>query len=373
MMTDETDLKLWIALSLSNEKFELFPNLADITPELVKKLILREGVAPLLSYHIRGTKAGNLVPEYLLAFLENIERKAIARELYRKGLNRRFFEKLNTAGIDFLVLKGEAVAHQLYPQSYLRTRCDADVLFRDRESAISAWKILEKEGYKKANTLDGEFVGYQFNCYKNIGSAFSNEIDIHHKINDYIWLADRLPFDELYAKNVNFKIDDIELRTTGLVHSLLHACIHRVNNKVLGKENRLIWVYDIHLLCNEISSEQWHKLAEKAKKKNLAFIVYEALTTSKDLFYTRIPETVLLILKEAANKECSPFGRTGKRWKLYYFDFVENKGILNKAKQIREHLIPNPDYIKQKYPGAGSWNLPYYYLKRLLSGLGKYF
>lgn len=372
-MKDEDVLRAWIAQCLCAKTCKPFPALSALAPDNVNSLILKEGIAALLSRHIREHKLGMLVPASMLDFLDDIEKKTIAIELYRKGLNLHFYKKLSNANIDFIVLKGEALAHRLYPESYLRSRCDADLLFRSEEASNEAWKILKAEGYQKANTLQGKFVGYQFNCSKKLGEGLSNDLDIHHKISDYLWLANKLPFEELYAEAEDLKIGDQTVQTTGTVHSLLHNCIHRASNLTLNQENRLIWLYDIHLLCGQLSEYEWSRLVELAKGKSLAFIVYEGLRTSQEMYQTEIPDEVSSSLRDAGNKEDHPFGKTRKRWRLYLYDFIQNKGVLNKACQIREHLLPRTEYIETKYPKATKLTLPYYYMKRLFSGLGKYF
>lgn len=372
MTTDANTLTLWIADVLCNKPTPPFPTNLSLSIGAIQQIIRNQGIASLLYYHLKRSNSLSQIPSQLQDRLETEEKQSIAKELYRKKLNEVVFRRLKDRGIRFLLLKGEALAHSLYPESYLRTRSDADLLFENEADALLACNILQSEGYLKANTLSGKFVGYQFNCSKKIGSQFSHDIDVHHKISDYIWLSRKLPFDELFPASVEIRIDNIPLNTTGTVHSLIHNCIHRATNRTIGQENRLIWLYDIHLLSKKMGEEEWSVLTDLTKQKSLAYIVYDALKKVNELFETPVPQKVVNDLQRAKEKENSPFGRTEKRWRLYLFDFRCNKGLKNKLTQLGEHLFPSTEYMKVKYDDSKTWNLPYYYIKRLISGLRKY-
>ncbi|MFC1832549.1 hypothetical protein ACFL0S_11095 [Thermodesulfobacteriota bacterium] len=40
---------------------------------------------------------------------------------------------------------------------------------------------------------------------------------------------------------------------------------------------------------------------------------------------------------------------------------------------LKEHLLPSPDYLMNKYNSSNRTLLPYFYLKRIFQGIGKRF
>jgi len=40
---------------------------------------------------------------------------------------------------------------------------------------------------------------------------------------------------------------------------------------------------------------------------------------------------------------------------------------------LKEHLLPNPDYVLRKYDSSNRALLPYFYMKRIFKGIGKRF
>ncbi len=67
----------------------------------------------------------------------------------REQLNReeeRICEVLSNAGIDFMALKG-AVIRKLYPEEWMRSSCDIDILVKESELEKAIGQIVEKLGY----------------------------------------------------------------------------------------------------------------------------------------------------------------------------------------------------------------------------------
>lgn len=359
-----------VAHFLTGEEKEVFSGFSPADTESLLSFIEDEGVAPLFCHALKQRQA---VAENLVDYLKGVEIRHAALHMLRQKENAELFAQLSQAGLDFLLLKGQALALTLYPAPHLRTRCDTDLLFRNKADAEKAWEILENRGYKRHNTLDGRFVGFQFSCTRMLNSTTSNTLDIHNQISDYLWLARRFSFDEIAARGKSIPCGGTPVNVPDRVYGLLHACIHRISNKPQGTENRLIWLYDIHLLCQAMTPEEWNTLLILAKKKSLATICREGIDAATGIFSTEVPGQVRESLGIMAAAEKNAFGMHRQRWMLYLQDFWHNRGITNKAGQIREHLFPSPKYMMAKYQPGRAWHLPYYYAKRLLSGLKKYF
>ncbi|MCP3953381.1 MAG: nucleotidyltransferase family protein, partial [Desulfobacterales bacterium] len=311
---------------------------------------LEHGVLSLIHYSTTKTESPNTCPDALLKKTRQHNLQGVAAELLRHHELEHIIELLNTAGLKFLLMKGGALAHTLYPQPHLRERCDTDLLFPDKPSSDKAWEILKNEGYKRNNTLDGDFVGYQFSCSRELSKGLYSALDIHRKLNDIGFFANLFEFEEL--KEQSIPVPQLGPAARGLNHTyaLLLACIHRIINIPLGiDENRLIWIYDMHLLCNSFADADWREFCTLARQKQLAGVCLDGLEKSERFFDTTIPVEHHHNLVESARKERLSPHKVKSRRALYYLDFVSNKGFVNKSRQLREHLFPSVQYMMNKY------------------------
>src|SRR6516164_8261306 len=93
--------------------------------------------------------------------LQRRRRVAILLETVRHAECSRVLAELSAAGIQVVVMKGGALAYQVYAQPYLRPRSDTDILIskRDLPAAVHAFERL---GYRRAVETSGELVTQQW-------------------------------------------------------------------------------------------------------------------------------------------------------------------------------------------------------------------
>src|SRR5690606_17365145 len=120
-----------------------------------------EGITPLVWHQITANNLQTSLPPPLTAKLQALSLQYAAINMLRQQELQRLIKLLRSEGLDFLLLKGEALAVTCYPQAYLRTRTDSDLLFSSKEASEKAWQLLKLEGYNRLATLQGEFVGFQ--------------------------------------------------------------------------------------------------------------------------------------------------------------------------------------------------------------------
>jgi len=131
----------------------------DVDLQEASSFFSAEGIAPLCHYALRTAGAEDSVPKDVWGLLRQESHAAAARELIRGHQDTQVVEWLAEIGLRPLVLKGAAYARTVYPEAYLRLRCDTDLLFADQASAERAWRRLEQEGYTLIpNVAEGRFV-----------------------------------------------------------------------------------------------------------------------------------------------------------------------------------------------------------------------
>ena len=123
---------------------------------------------------------------------------------------------LNSAGIDFIPLKG-SVIREYYPEPWMRTSCDIDILVRESEVESAAQLITEKLGYT-----------YEKRNYHDISlmSDGGVHLELHYSIKENM-----KNIDSLLAECWNYSeaVDGHEYGFTNeflMFHQLAHASYH---------------------------------------------------------------------------------------------------------------------------------------------------
>ena len=85
---------------------------------------------------------------------------------------------------------------------------------------------------------------------------------MHWKISTQAIFAEVLTYDELLAEAVPVPSLGARARAAGHVHALLLACIHPVMHH--RNSERLLWLYDIHLLASRLPEADLDRFAQLA-------------------------------------------------------------------------------------------------------------
>ena len=246
------------------------------------------GVSPLLCHALRTSGAWQSLPETLASSLCHRAARSAVEDALLTPLVSRAISELARIGIPSLLLKGEALAHRLYPSSHLRARCDTDLWVPDYPEAQAACEALECLGYRRLPTIPGDTITFQQTCVRE---AFpTHSIDVHWRVHSLAFLARALVFDEAFAQAV--AIPQLGAGALSLCNAdaLLVSCLHRVGHAPQGDANRLIWLYDIHLLASSLGDDEFRLLLERARRCGLGGIVVSGLRAAQSRFGTSVPQ-----------------------------------------------------------------------------------
>ena len=200
-----------------------------------------------------------------------------------------------------LLLKGTPLAYSLYPEPWLRERCDTDVLFASREDAKKAHALLEDMGYQQPNAVSGDYISHQFMSYRNASGGIPHTLDMHWRINNTWAFANAFTFDELQEAAIDVPRLGPAARSLSPAHALLLACMHRAGHISEGTANRLICLYDMHLLSKVLSEEDWDEFGTLAHYKGLGEICMDSLDAVRKAYGSEHPEGVLQVLSHSGN------------------------------------------------------------------------
>jgi hypothetical protein len=333
------------------------------------------GVKPLLHERL---KASNW-PEALLQSLREQALAAAGWELRHRQLLMRTLAALADIGIQPVLFKGTALAYSLYASPVLRARGDTDLIVPP-DSLTSTDAALSRLGFDRDLAVAGEFVSYQANYSWQADGREPHTLDLHWRINNSEVLANLFSYEELRASAQALPKLSSQANGAGPVHALLLACMHRATHKqnpmyVDGVAHyggdRLIWLYDIHLLAGAFSSLDWDEFVRLADGKGLRAVCLEGMERARACFGTQYPENVLAALGRAGRVEAPAVYLESGKSRQQWLDFCAIPGAGSKLRFLRELGFPSAAYMSRKYPDARPAWLPWLYLRRALGGVLK--
>jgi len=311
-----------------------------------------------------------------------IHDRAIAEakwELRHQHVLTRVHAALADIGVQPLLFKGTALAYSLYPAPMLRARGDTDMIIPSSERR-RVHDVLTTLGFALGTGVSGEFISYQASYSLSTAETGTHRIDLHWKINNSELLSRLFSFDELIEQAV--PLSNLCPGALGVspAYALLLACMHRaahthypyyVDGVAYYGGDRLIWLYDIHLLITSLSPTQWHEVVRLAKDKGLCATCLDGIERSRACFHTRCPDFVLAGLAGSGAKERAAIYLNANKLRQQWMDFRALETMSSQLRFLQELVFPPAAYMRTKYPHAGRGSLPMLYTRRAVGGLVK--
>jgi hypothetical protein len=278
------------------------------------RLAARQGCGALFQARLREGSATGLQESEVATLGEHAQQQA-AVDLAARHRTRKALALLAEAGIDVLLLKGTPLAHLHYAAPYHRWRSDNDLYIAHQDRTRTS-KLLTDCGYSLERSDTREHTSKQMVATRQSAGLAVN-FDIHWKLSNRVLFADTLPFEECWENRQ--PVPSLDANAWALSDSdlLLHACIHRIAHGRGSERNRLIWLYDIHLLWTAMDEEQRAAFIEKALAKKIGAVCADALMVCDELFQTLGDDTAVgdQLLQNAREEPTAPLVNAGKlRW-----------------------------------------------------------
>lgn len=324
------------------------------------------GVAGLLR-----ERFGAAVPPALREALQQHARLAAAVELIRRRELAQVLSVLAAAGVPVVLLKGTALAHTVYPQPYTRPSVDADLMVAPQARGC-ARDVLASLGYRTTAFQGGDLVNAQAAYWRPLTPEVTLLLDVHWRISTSPLFAHALPFEWLRSRARAIPALGPAAFGPAPVDALVHACLHRAG--VLARDgdraDRLIWLYDIHLLAARLDATAWSGFVELATRHQLRGICRQALESAARWLGTRVPADADAALAGPADEpSLALLGRSALR--LKWAEFTALPGAGERLTWLRETALPAPGYLMDRYGTRRQWLLPALYLRRAFEGLLK--
>jgi hypothetical protein len=217
---------------------------------------------------------------------------------------------------------------------------------------------------------DGDLLMYQAPYVKTRQGAVVHLVDLHWRVVNPQQFGHVLDHAEAAAQAV--PIPPLpHARGLCAVHALLLACVHRVAHHY-GSES-LIWLYDLHVLSDAMTADEWAQFATLAAHRDVDAICRQGLMLARARFGTTVP---------SGWRDLAPSGTGSGKPAMYlerqrhvrrvYWDLQALPDWTTRLRLVRQHLFPPSDYMRTVYAPASHAPLPVLYAVRALRGARKW-
>ena len=315
-------------------------------------------------------------PAALVASLRDQARAQAMWELRHRQLLVALFEALDAEAISCLVMKGTAVAYDLYDEPSTRSRGDTDLLVA-KEDAANAQAILARLGYA-GEALGGvtpEFA-LQQTWTLNLPDGGSHSVDLHWQVMNAPTLANLLAVSDCFANARPLPRLSPLARTMDRVRLLIHTCLHRamqsnapyfVDGRAYYEPDRLIWSHDVHLLATALGEDEWSLFSSLAEAMGVSGPCLDGLRAARANLGTEIPDAIAgLLERSSAHGRPNPYFTRSHALSRAWQDLRSIRGAAAKLRYIRSRVVTTEPFILAKYSDMAGRPLPLLYGRRLL-------
>lgn len=322
------------------------------------------GVVALVAYYLRDVDESAEPVQVLKRQLHDIALHEVAFELFRANQLQTVLAACREQGVQPLVIKGAALAQTHYPSPELRSRCDADI-FIDMNDIDHIRAVMQERGYTVSGSI---YKSHQFTCYLQAAKSLNMTFDVHWRISNSPLFARSLSYQEALGQSV--EIDADGNRGLSPVHALLLACMHRAGNEEHDPD-RLIWLYDLHLLITGMGAEEQLAFARLAQENGVQDVCLQGIAKSSQYFNTGLSHDAMALLSDNSYSVTGKAGLRNSYLGLVLDDLKNLKSWHARYGLLHELLFPSSEELLRKYDKESPLWLPWLYVRYLSSGLAQ--
>ena len=358
----------------------------DPAPELPEIPVVQEFVSYLDENGVTGVffhvlkKAGcqDLLPAEVYDDLLQRFHLQVARNLACAASARKVFHLLYSHDIPFIVLKGLALAENIYPHFAMRTTSDLDILIHS-EDLPRVDRILARDGYLAKDSTVPQALrnppGYLASLeYHKSNIAFSY-LHLHwHLINTStpaVGFTEKIDMERIWELSRMGSVAEMEVRLLCPEHLVIYLCEHGL--RVGHSFDRLNLICDLFYAVKSLEDRlDWDLTAREAKKMGLQNFVFLGLKILQTYGGRKIlPDAIL----EKFDPQALSFGERlflrlqqhgfRLRGSSYLVYLAANRGFFNKGHLIFRTLFPPRLILAQRVRQESGLNSPSLYFSRI--------
>lgn len=281
---------------------------------------------------------------------------------------------LHARGVEALILKGAALAYDLYEHPEDRPRTDVDLLI-DAASIDAARAAFHDLGADDRLTSGDELGVRQQQFIRTDRFGLEHAYDVHWAIANSAVFADALRFHDLRARAVPLPRIGPHARGLSRVDALLMACIHRVAHH--HDSERLVWLYDIHLLRARMSREEHRAFWERAAEGRVVGVCARSIEATDEWLGTTPHDGAgeYLDRETLAREEPSRayLDREQRRGSVMLAELAALPGWRARLRRLRQLAFPPSQFVLQEFGARTRLALPWLYAWRGARGVARLF
>lgn len=344
----------------------------DREPAVIDR-IAYHGISGLLNEQRRQLR------DWPLAVSDYLRDQGIALamwELRHKALLGDLLGAMANVGVRALLLKGTALAYDLYPLPSTRARGDSDVLVA-REDLAAARSVLNGLGYRLQPLEEGiaDDLALQEVWSLRCAAGTTHHIDLHWQLINAPALAGLLDFATCSADPLVLpRLGPTALamnRPLTLLHSCIHRAMHLTSPYIVGGVtyyggDRLIWARDIDLLAGALSDVEWSALTDQAIAQGVAAVCGNGLDLARRTMGTSVPDVVTRRFANVCGERASTYLLGAGQARRTWLDFRAIAGSRRKLAYIAARALPSARFMRGKYPQLADRPLALLHLRRMI-------
>lgn len=267
-----------------------------------------------------------------------------------------------------LILKGTALAYELYAAPEHRPRADTDLLVASIEPVR---EVLFARGFTEHAT-SGDEHGVRQSTFTRVDRAgLEHAYDVHWSIANSAVFADVLRYETIEP----VVLDAIAPHAYALrrAEALLMACVHRVAHH--HDSERLIWLADIALLRMRMAAEEHRRFWRIAAERRVVGVCMRAIELTSEWFGETGPAVEEFLTTNEITRD-EPSRVFLDRELTYGAVTLANLRALSwrqRVTRLRQLAFPPASFMRESFPERGRAALPWLYVYRGARGVARLF
>jgi len=264
----------------------------DADWEEVFQGVCRNGLLGLTHRYLEHADNQDYPPSAFRRSVREAYRTSTMRMMLMYGHINKTLAQLTESGIDYMVVKGPALAHAVYPNPDHRAFNDLDVVVRERDWSAMHHLLVEM-GFRPEKDLPQpppklvpQAVIYELKYWhKEMGFL----VEVHYDDLLNAGLASR-DVEGFWQRAAWVDVEGISVKTLSLEDQLVHLCAHAHYHGY----TRLNWFSDMAFIVRDQAAKlDWNRLIQTVRAEEAQVGVYYSLRFLEQLLGVAVPDGVL--------------------------------------------------------------------------------
>ena len=364
----------------------------EIDWESLFKEAVYHKIAPVIYQNLKRANIAS-VPDNFLKNLEAIYYGNARRNIRYLSELEKILNSLRETGVEAIVLKGAALAEEVYKNPALRPVEDIDLLVRKFDFP-AAKAVFKGEGYNECKNEKLFPSKIRRDLEKKLHKPFEKfDYEAQFSKNNREYLFDihwdllliceskikeeiQLNMDRIWERAKITSFGTVSACTMSPEDLLIYLCLHLRERHFERARSRIIWWYDIYKVLETYKNKlDWDYFLSSLREYEICESVFPLLLTLKELLDPPFPADLLKEFKNYSDifpaEKIAP--KASEQLKFvekheerdYLSNLGEIRGIGKKATLLLGDIFPQKEYMTIRYQIKDKKYFPFYYLLRL--------